>query len=171
MRERGQLLLASASAAALAALPGHKALAQSGDVTLPIVSDRKFEGQTVIVTSEAGPPISGPIQHFGHIWEEATGATIDLVTYPHGEFFEKLRTELVSGADTSDLVNFQSGWSGDFIGGGEYYNKLDTATSRFMAGEISAEEAMESASDEWERTTDRLGRDHQRELYLASTAG
>ena len=143
MRERGQLLLASASAAALAALPGHKALAQSGDGTLPIVSDKKFEGQTVIVTSEAGPPISGPIQYFGHIWEEATGATIDLVTYPHG----------------------------DFIGGGEYYNKLDTATSRFMAGEISAEEAMKSASDEWERTTDRLGRDRQRELYLASTAG
>ena len=115
---RRQFLLASASAAALAALPGRKAFAQSGDVTLPVVSDKKFEGQTVIVTSEAGPPISGPIQHFGHIWEEATGATIDLVTYPHGEFFEKLRTELVSGAYTSDLVNFQSGWSGDFIGGG-----------------------------------------------------
>ena len=115
---RRQFILASASAAALAALPGRKLLAQSGDVTLPIVSDKKFEGQTVIVTSEAGPPISGPIQHFGHIWEEATGATIELVTYPHGEFFEKLRTELVSGAYTSDLVNFQSGWSGDFIGGG-----------------------------------------------------
>ena len=42
----------------------------------------------------------------------------DRVTYPHGEFFEKLRTELISGVYTSDLVNFQSGWSGDFIGGG-----------------------------------------------------
>jgi len=116
--DRRSFLLASVSTAVLAALNSRGVRAQSGDVTLPVISDKKFEGQTVIVTSEAGPPISGPIQHFGHIWEEATGAKIDLVTYPHGEFFEKLRTELVSGAYTSDLINFQSGWSGDFIGGG-----------------------------------------------------
>ena len=55
-------------------------------------------------------------------------------------------------------------------GGGEYYNKLDVATSRFMAGEISAEKAMKIASDDWNRTTDRLGRERQKDLYLASTS-
>lgn len=114
---RRLFLVSSACTAALMALKGN-ALADSSKVSLPIVSNKKFKGQTVVVTSEAGPPISGPIQHFGHIWEKATGAKIELVTYPHGEFFEKLRTELIAGVYTSDLVNFQSGWSGDFIGGG-----------------------------------------------------
>jgi multiple sugar transport system substrate-binding protein len=53
-------------------------------------------------------------------------------------------------------------------GGGEYYNALDIEASRFMAGEISSEQAMKNAADEWNRTTDRLGRDRQAELYKAS---
>jgi len=115
--DRREFLLAAASAAALAGLARHAA-AQSGDVTLPIISDKKFPGQTVVVESQAGPVISGPIQRFGPIWEKATGAKIELVTYPFGEMFEKLRTELAAGAYTSDLFNFTSGWAGDFMGGG-----------------------------------------------------
>lgn len=114
--DRRRFLMGAASSAALAR--SRPATAQAAGVTLPVVSTKRFDGQTVIVSSEAGPPISGPIQHFGPLWEQATGGTIELVTYPTGEFFEKLRTELVSGAYTSDLINFQSGWSGDFIGGG-----------------------------------------------------
>jgi multiple sugar transport system substrate-binding protein len=112
---RRQAMLAAVSAAVLAGI-ARRVMAQ--DVTLPIISNKKFEGQTVIVESQAGPVISGPIQKFGPIWEKATGAKIDLVTYPFGEMFEKLRTELATGAYTSDLFNFTSGWAGDFMGGG-----------------------------------------------------
>ena len=69
-------------------------------MTLPIISDKKFDGVKVIVESQSGPVISGPIQIFGPIWEKATGATIELVTYPFGQMFEKLRTEFSSGAYT-----------------------------------------------------------------------
>ena len=40
-----------------------------------------------------------------------------------------------------------------------------------MAGEISAEQAMKNASDAWNLTTDRLGRDNQAKLYKAALAG
>jgi multiple sugar transport system substrate-binding protein len=56
-------------------------------------------------------------------------------------------------------------------GGGEYYNSLDVEASRFMAGEVSAEKAMKNASDAWNATTDRLGRDNQSKLYKAALAG
>ena len=56
-------------------------------------------------------------------------------------------------------------------GGGEYYNVLDVEASRFMAGEISAEQAMKNATDGWNLTTDRLGRDRQKELYISSVGG
>ena len=45
---------------------------------------------------------------------------------------------------------------------------LDVEASRFMAGEISAEQAMKNAADGWNETTDRLGRDNQAKLYKAA---
>lgn len=104
--------------AAAAAWSARFASAQEGGVTLPIISDKKFEGVEVVVESQSGPVISGPVQIFGPIWEKATGAKINLVTYPFGQMFEKLRTEFSSGAYTADLVNVQTTWAGDFIGGG-----------------------------------------------------
>jgi multiple sugar transport system substrate-binding protein len=56
-------------------------------------------------------------------------------------------------------------------GSGEYYNSLDVEASRFMAGEVSAEQAMKNASDAWNQTTDRLGRENQSKLYKAALAG
>jgi multiple sugar transport system substrate-binding protein len=55
-------------------------------------------------------------------------------------------------------------------GSGEYYNVLDVEASRFMSGEISAEQAMKNASDGWNQTTERLGRDRQKQLYIAALA-
>ena len=118
---RRRFMEGAAGAAAMGTFGGigaRSAFAQSGDVKLPIVSDRRFEGQTVVVTSQTGPVISGPIAKFGPAWEEATGAKIELVTYPFGQMFEKLRTELATGTYTSDLFNIIPGWAGEFVGAG-----------------------------------------------------
>src|SRR3954447_8109176 len=115
---RRQIMQGMVAMAALSVASSRGALAQSGDVTLPIISDKKFDGVEVVVDSQSGPVISGPIQIFGPIWEKATGAKINLVTYPFGQMFEKLRTEFSSGAYTADLVNVQTTWAGDFMGGG-----------------------------------------------------
>jgi len=103
--------------AAAAAWSSRFASAQEAGVTLPIVSDKKFPGIEVVVESQSGPVISGPIQIFGPIWEKATGGKINLVTYPFGQMFEKLRTEFSSGAYTADLINVNTTWAGDFMGG------------------------------------------------------
>ena len=115
-RELVATLIASAAAATVAGSRG--ALAQAGNTMLPMISDKKFDGATVVVVSQSGPVISGPIQIFAPIWEEATGGRVELVTYPFGQMFEKLRTEFGAGAYTSDLVNVQTTWAGDFMGGG-----------------------------------------------------
>jgi multiple sugar transport system substrate-binding protein len=116
---RRQFVATLMTTAAAAAWSSRFASAQDASkVTLPIVSSKKFPGVEVIVESQSGPVISGPIQIFGPAWEKATGAKINLVTYPFGQMFEKLRTELGSGAYTADLINVQSTWAGDFMGGG-----------------------------------------------------
>ncbi|MDF3040423.1 MAG: putative transporter substrate binding protein, partial [Thermomicrobiales bacterium] len=86
--------------------------------TLPILTEKRFDGQEVVVFSLSPPPISSPIQKFGPQWEAATGATINLVTFPFGEVYEKLRSGLATGGYTFDLVNFSASWAADIAGGG-----------------------------------------------------
>jgi len=50
-------------------------------------------------------------------------------------------------------------------GGAQYNDILDLQTSRFLAGEISAKEALDTVAKEWERITDEHGRDSQLKLY------
>ena len=114
---RRQMLLSALTASALAAL-GRARTAEAAEATLPVVSSQKFPGQEVIVVSQTGPVISGPVQHFGPTWEKASGGKASLVTYPFGEVFEKLRTAFATGGYTADLVNITTNWAGDFIGGG-----------------------------------------------------
>ena len=45
---------------------------------------------------------------------------------------------------------------------------LDTALSQFMAGEITAEEAMDQIYTGWEEITEELGREEQLEAYLGT---
>lgn len=85
---------------------------------LPLVTNKNFEGVELIVASQSPPTISSPIQKFGPQWEEATGAKINLVTFPFGDIFEKLRSALATGTYAFDLINFGSGWAADFMGGG-----------------------------------------------------
>ena len=59
LEKSARAMLAAASAAVFAVI-ARRVRAQ--DVTLPIVSNKKFKGQTVIVESQSGPVISGPIQ-------------------------------------------------------------------------------------------------------------
>lgn len=45
---------------------------------------------------------------------------------------------------------------------------LDTVISQFLAGEFTAEEAAQQINDQWQEITDEIGRDSQRDAYLAS---
>jgi multiple sugar transport system substrate-binding protein len=45
---------------------------------------------------------------------------------------------------------------------------LDTAVSQFLAGELTAEEAAQQISDQWQEITDEVGTDAQHDAYLGS---
>jgi multiple sugar transport system substrate-binding protein len=45
---------------------------------------------------------------------------------------------------------------------------LDQAVSQYLAGEITADEAMTQIYDGWQAITDELGRDAQLEAYLGT---
>ena len=47
----------------------------------------------------------------------------------------------------------------------EYWDLLDKNLSSAMAGEMSAQEALDATAESWEAVTDRLGRDEQLRLY------
>jgi len=49
-----------------------------------------------------------------------------------------------------------------------YFDALDVNLSRALSGEISAEQALNNAYDEWEKITDELDREKQLNLYRAS---
>ena len=53
-------------------------------------------------------------------------------------------------------------------GGFEYYDALDVAVQKALAGELSVKEALDEAAANWEEITDRIGRDEQREAYKAA---
>jgi multiple sugar transport system substrate-binding protein len=52
----------------------------------------------------------------------------------------------------------------------QYYQQvvLDTALAQYLAGELTAEQAMKQIYDGWEKKTEELGRDKQLAAYKAS---
>jgi multiple sugar transport system substrate-binding protein len=50
-------------------------------------------------------------------------------------------------------------------GAAEYFDALDTQLARAVAGEVTAQEALDQVAKDWEAITDRLGREQQIKLY------
>jgi len=67
----------------------------------------------------------------------------------------------------TEVAAMQSGYPGLKIPGAfEYMDVLDLWVSKYLAGEVaSAQEALDNVAREWERLTERFGRDSQREFY------
>ncbi len=53
-------------------------------------------------------------------------------------------------------------------GGFEYYDILDVHVQKALAGEMSAQEALDAAAEQWNEITDRFGRDDQKDKYHAA---
>jgi multiple sugar transport system substrate-binding protein len=50
----------------------------------------------------------------------------------------------------------------------QYQDSLELAVSKALAGQLSPQEALDEAAAEWNRITDRMGRDKQKSLYRGS---
>ncbi|MBA7485210.1 MAG: extracellular solute-binding protein [Spirochaeta sp.] len=87
-------------------------------VGLIFVSCKKKEavgGQKVVVVTQTGRSIGGPVEDFGPEWEAATGNTVQLQQFAFGELFEKIITALETGSGDYDVLIFPADWAGDFM--------------------------------------------------------
>ena len=53
-------------------------------------------------------------------------------------------------------------------GGFEYYDTLDIAVQRALAGQVTPKEALDEAAKKWQEITERFGRDKQKAKYRAA---
>jgi multiple sugar transport system substrate-binding protein len=55
-------------------------------------------------------------------------------------------------------------------GAAEYWHELDVRVYSVLAGQAKPKEALDDIYQAWEKITDRLGRESQKKLYVASYA-
>jgi multiple sugar transport system substrate-binding protein len=78
----------------------------------------QFEGQTVVVVTQTGRSIGGPVEDFAPEWEAMTGGRVQLQQFAFGELFEKMISSFETGAGSYDVLIFPADWAGDFMGPG-----------------------------------------------------
>lgn len=81
---------------------------------------RPFEGETVtILTLDSGPKggISGPLYMFRPIWEELTGAKLNIALTPISELYTKTFLDLRNGTGEYDAMIVGAFFYGDLIAG------------------------------------------------------
>jgi multiple sugar transport system substrate-binding protein len=78
----------------------------------------QFEGQTVVVVTQTGRSIGGPVEDFAPEWEKATGGKVQLQQFAFGELFEKIITSFETGSIDYDMLIFPADWAGDFMAPG-----------------------------------------------------
>jgi multiple sugar transport system substrate-binding protein len=78
----------------------------------------RFDGQQVVVVTQTGRSIGGPVEDFAPEWEAMTGGRVQLQQFAFGELFEKMVSSFESGATSYDVLIFPADWAGDFMGPG-----------------------------------------------------
>ncbi len=92
-----------------------------------VFAAKPFEGQTINIATYAGGvkgAISGALYHARDEWQELTGATLNITEIPFPQMYEKIFTDLRSGAGVYDGFVMSSFFYGDLIAGG-YIVPLD----------------------------------------------
>ncbi len=80
--------------------------------------DKPFEGMKVVVVTQEGRSIGGPVEDYAPEWEEMTGAEVELQQFAWNDLFEKTITALSTGSGSYDVLIFPAPWSGDYMAPG-----------------------------------------------------
>jgi multiple sugar transport system substrate-binding protein len=92
---------------------------------------KPFEGIEVNILTFVGPQVAEPLQRRGPDFTELTGATINVVTVPNAELYQKALTDLATGTNSYDAFLFAPQWIVDFAPAGY----LEDLTDRVEADE------------------------------------
>jgi len=77
-----------------------------------------YTGIVLTVATQDGPEISTPIDQYRSAWEAQTGAIVSIQTYPFGELYDGIMTELEADSGAFDILFYPASWAGDIMGGG-----------------------------------------------------
>jgi multiple sugar transport system substrate-binding protein len=78
----------------------------------------QFTGQTIVVVTQTGRSIGGPVEDFAPEWEAMTGGDVQLQQFAFGELYEKMIASFETGSVDYDVMIFPADWAGDFMAPG-----------------------------------------------------
>ncbi|MDW8325161.1 MAG: extracellular solute-binding protein [Anaerolineales bacterium] len=84
----------------------------------PEVAKKQYEGVTINVLTFTGPQIAEPLQRRGKEFSAATGATINVITVPFSDLYQKALTDFSTGTNSYDVIVFAPQWMGDYVAAG-----------------------------------------------------
>ncbi|HEV8613846.1 MAG TPA: extracellular solute-binding protein, partial [Gemmatimonadales bacterium] len=81
----------------------------------PAAAQKKYDGVTVNVVTSTGPPIAEPLQRRAPDFQGMTGATVNVITVPFSELYQKVLTDFATGTNSYDVVVFAPQWMVDYV--------------------------------------------------------
>jgi multiple sugar transport system substrate-binding protein len=95
----------------------------------PASAQTRYDGTTVNIVTFTGPQIAEPLQRRAPDFKKLTGATINVITVPFSDLYNKLLTDVATGTNSYDATVFAPQWMVDFITAGY----LEDLTPRIKA--------------------------------------
>src|SRR5690349_1708790 len=104
----------------------------------------KFNGVTVNLLTFVGPQVAEPLQRRGPDFTKLTGATINVVTVPNSDLYQKALTDMATGTNSFDAFLFAPSWIVDFAPAGY----LEDLTPRVQADkDLQWDDVLKSIQD------------------------
>src|SRR5689334_11577340 len=107
-------------------------------------SGKKFDGVTVNLLTFVGPQVAEPLQRRGPDFTKLTGATVNVVTVPNSDLYQKALTDMATGTNSYDAFLFAPSWIVDFAPAGY----LEDLTPRVQADkDLQWDDVLKSIQD------------------------
>ncbi|MCA9884991.1 MAG: extracellular solute-binding protein [Anaerolineae bacterium] len=87
-------------------------------MSFSMVQAQDYSGQTIVVVTQTGRSIGGPVEDYAPEWEAMTGGDVQLQQFAFGELFEKMIAAFETGSIDYDVMIFPADWAGDFMAPG-----------------------------------------------------
>jgi len=78
-------------------------------------SSTNFSGTTIRVVTFTGPQIAEPLQRRAPDFEKLTGPTVQVITVPFADLYQKLLTDFATKTNSYDATVFDPQWMGDYV--------------------------------------------------------
>ena len=107
---------AATEAPATTEAPTAAATAPSAATEAP--AGKMYDGVTINILTFVGPQVAEPLQRRGPDFTALTGATVNIITVPNSELYQKVLTDATSGTNAYDGYLFAPAWIVDFAPAG-----------------------------------------------------